>query len=38
MPHRYVNPTGETARAVTVIVHDDTPDAPPTTSRRLQRA
>jgi transcriptional regulator with XRE-family HTH domain len=38
MPHRYVNPTGETARAVTVILHDDTPDAPPTTTRRLQRA
>jgi len=38
MPHRYVNPTAETARAVTVIIHDDTPDAPPTTTRRLHRA
>jgi transcriptional regulator with XRE-family HTH domain len=38
MPHRYVNPTAETARAVSVIIHDDAPDAPPTTTRRLQRA
>jgi transcriptional regulator with XRE-family HTH domain len=34
MPHRYVNPTEETARAVTVILRDDTPDAPPHTTRR----
>jgi quercetin dioxygenase-like cupin family protein len=34
MPHRYVNPTEETARAVTVILRDETPDAPPTTTRR----
>jgi transcriptional regulator with XRE-family HTH domain/quercetin dioxygenase-like cupin family protein len=26
MPHRYVNPTDETARAVTVILHDHPPD------------
>jgi transcriptional regulator with XRE-family HTH domain len=34
MPHRYVNPTDETARAVSVILRDDTPDAPPSTTRR----
>jgi transcriptional regulator with XRE-family HTH domain len=34
MPHRYVNPTDETARAVTVILRDDTPDGPSTTTRR----
>jgi transcriptional regulator with XRE-family HTH domain len=34
MPHRYVNPTDETARAVTVILRDDQPDAPPHTTRR----
>jgi transcriptional regulator with XRE-family HTH domain len=34
MPHRYVNPTDETARAVTVILRDDHPDAPPHTNRR----
>jgi transcriptional regulator with XRE-family HTH domain len=34
MPHRYVNPTDETARAVTVILRDDHPDAPHHTSRR----
>jgi transcriptional regulator with XRE-family HTH domain/quercetin dioxygenase-like cupin family protein len=34
MPHRYVNPTDETARAVSVILRDDTPDAPPPTTRR----
>ena len=34
MPHRYVNPTDETARAVTVILRDDHPDAPDDTTRR----
>jgi transcriptional regulator with XRE-family HTH domain len=34
MPHRYVNPADETARAVTVILRDDQPDAPPHTTRR----
>jgi transcriptional regulator with XRE-family HTH domain len=34
MPHRYVNPTDETARAVTVILRDEQPDAPPHTTRR----
>jgi transcriptional regulator with XRE-family HTH domain len=34
MPHRYVNPTDETARAVTVILRDDHPDAPDHTTRR----
>jgi transcriptional regulator with XRE-family HTH domain/quercetin dioxygenase-like cupin family protein len=34
MPHRYVNPTDETARAVTVILRDEHPDAPPHTTRR----
>jgi transcriptional regulator with XRE-family HTH domain len=34
MPHRYVNPTEETARAVSVILRDDQPDAPPHTTRR----
>jgi transcriptional regulator with XRE-family HTH domain len=29
MPHRYVNPGDETARAVSVILRDDTPAAPP---------
>jgi transcriptional regulator with XRE-family HTH domain len=33
IPHRYVNPTDETARAVTVILHDHPPDQPATTRR-----
>jgi transcriptional regulator with XRE-family HTH domain/mannose-6-phosphate isomerase-like protein (cupin superfamily) len=28
MPHRYVNPTSEPARAVTVILHDENPPRP----------
>jgi transcriptional regulator with XRE-family HTH domain len=34
LPHRYVNPTDETARAVTVILHDDHGEAPSQTQRR----
>jgi transcriptional regulator with XRE-family HTH domain len=34
LPHRYVNPGDETARAVTVILHDNPPDDPPETKRR----
>ena len=34
LPHRYVNPTDETARAVTVILHDEHGDAPSPTQRR----
>jgi transcriptional regulator with XRE-family HTH domain len=33
IPHRYVNPTDETARAVTVILHDHPPDPSATTRR-----
>jgi transcriptional regulator with XRE-family HTH domain len=33
-PHRYVNPTDETARAVTVIIHDDHGPSPPGGQRR----
>jgi mannose-6-phosphate isomerase-like protein (cupin superfamily) len=33
-PHRYVNPTDETARAVTVILHDDHGPSPPGGQRR----
>lgn len=33
-PHRYVNPTGDTARAVTVIIHDDHGTSPPGGQRR----
>ena len=33
-PHRYVNPTDETARAVTVILHDDHGPSPPSRQRR----
>jgi transcriptional regulator with XRE-family HTH domain len=34
LPHRYVNPTDETARAVTVILHDEHGEAPSPTQRR----
>ena len=34
LPHRYVNPTDQTTRAVTVILHDHPPGTPPTTNRR----
>ena len=34
LPHRYVNPTDETARAVTVIVHDHQPEDPRAPNRR----
>jgi transcriptional regulator with XRE-family HTH domain len=33
-PHRYVNPTDETARAVTVIVHDEQGPSSPAKKRR----
>ena len=33
LPHRYCNPTDETARAVTVILHDHPPDQHGTTRR-----
>jgi transcriptional regulator with XRE-family HTH domain len=33
-PHRYVNPSDETARAVTVIIHDDHGPSPPSGQRR----
>jgi len=32
-PHRYVNPTDETARAVTAILHDDHGPSPPSRQR-----
>jgi transcriptional regulator with XRE-family HTH domain len=34
LPHRYVNPTEETARAVTVILHDEQGDASSPNQRR----
>jgi transcriptional regulator with XRE-family HTH domain len=34
LPHRYVNPTDETTRAVTVILHDEHSHGQPTTNRR----
>ena len=34
LPHRYINPTDETARAVTVILHDEHGEAPSHTQRR----
>jgi quercetin dioxygenase-like cupin family protein len=34
MPHRYVNPTDETTRAVTVILHDEHSHAQPTINKR----
>ena len=37
-PHRYVNPTDEVARAVTVILHDEDGNAPSATTRRSSSA
>jgi mannose-6-phosphate isomerase-like protein (cupin superfamily) len=31
LPHRYVNPTGETTRAITTILYDESRHTPPTT-------